>query len=53
MFLLDNMLQTSESEGFIYFEKYLAQLVKDGKISRETAELYAIRPKEIKKFLIV
>lgn len=51
-FLLDNVLQTSDSEGFIYFEKYLTNLVKEGKISAETANTYSIRPKELKKYLI-
>ncbi|MEX1052226.1 MAG: PilT/PilU family type 4a pilus ATPase [Patescibacteria group bacterium] len=52
-FLLDNVLQTSEAEGMIYFEKYLAALVREGKISAETANTYAIRPKELKKYLAI
>lgn len=50
-FLLDNVLQTSEADGMIYFEKYLVSLVKEGKISMETASTYSIRPKELKKYL--
>ncbi len=50
-FLIDNVLQTAESEGFIYFEKYLANLYSDGKISKDTAINYAIRPKEVGKYL--
>jgi twitching motility protein PilT len=50
-FLLDNVLQTSEGEGFIYFERYLAQLHSQGYISRETAKLFAIRPKDLEKYL--
>ncbi|MFH1826966.1 MAG: PilT/PilU family type 4a pilus ATPase [bacterium] len=52
-FLLDNVLQTSSAEGYIYFEKYLAKLVKEGKISTETAAIHAIRPKELKKYLTI
>ena len=50
-YLLDNVLQTSDAEGFIYFEKYLANLYKEGKISAETANIHAIRPKDLKKYL--
>jgi twitching motility protein PilT len=50
-FLLDNVLQTSESDGMIYFEKYLSQLIQAGKISPETANTYSIRPKDLKKYL--
>lgn len=50
-FLLDNVLQTSESEGFIYFEKYLVQLYSQGKITRQVAEAYSIRPKDLAKYL--
>lgn len=52
-YLLDNVLQTSDSEGFIYFEKYLANLFKEGKISAETANIHAIRPKDLKKYLVI
>lgn len=48
--LLDNILQTSERQGFILFEKYLKDLYEKGKISKETAIAFAIRPKEIEKF---
>lgn len=50
-FLLENVLQTSEQEGFIYFERYLSQLVEGGRITKETAFSYAIRPKELEKYL--
>lgn len=49
--LLDNVIQTSEEEGFIYFEKYLKKLYEIGKITREAAYKYAIRTREIEKFL--
>ncbi len=50
-FLLNNVLQTSEEEGFIFFEKYLNKLFIEGKISRETAVANAIRPKELEKYM--
>lgn len=50
-FLLDNVLETSQGEGLILFEKYVVNLVQEGKISKETAFAYAIRPKELEKFL--
>lgn len=50
-YLLDNVMQTSDSEGFIYFERYLAELVMQGKITKETAHMYAIRPKDLEKYL--
>lgn len=51
-YLLDNVLQTSDSEGFIFFERYLAQLLKEGKISKQTAEAYALRPKDLEKYAV-
>jgi len=48
-FLIDNILQTQESEGQIIFEKYLVSLYKEGLISRETAYSFAIRPKILEK----
>lgn len=48
--LLDNVIQTSESEGFMYFEKYLKKLYEEGKITKENAIAYSIRPREIEKF---
>lgn len=50
-FLLDNVIETSEEQGMLLFEKYLIQLVRKGLILQETALRYAIRPNEIKKFL--
>ncbi len=51
-FLLNNILETEESEGFILFEKYLLNMYRNGEISKETAFSYAIRPKEMEKFII-
>ncbi len=50
-YLLNNILETEESEGFILLEKYLLNMYKNGEISKETALTYAIRPKEMEKFI--
>ncbi|MDH7476143.1 MAG: PilT/PilU family type 4a pilus ATPase [Microgenomates group bacterium] len=50
-FMLDNVLETSEESGMILMEKYLLKLYREGKITKETALSYAIRPNEINKFL--
>lgn len=50
-YMIDNVLQTSEAEGLIYFERYLAHLYKSGLISRETAAQYALRPKDLEKYI--
>ncbi len=50
-YLLDNVLQTSDSEGFIFFERYLAGLLKEGKITKETAMAYSLRPKDLEKYI--
>ncbi|MCX7956059.1 MAG: PilT/PilU family type 4a pilus ATPase [Patescibacteria group bacterium] len=50
--LINNILETSEREGQIIFEKSLANLYRQGLISKETAFSFAIRPKEIEKFII-
>ena len=50
-FMIDNIMETSESENMIIFEKSLAKLHAKGLISRETAYAAAIRPSEIKKFI--
>lgn len=49
--LLDNVMETNESQGLYLFEKYLAMLVEKGFITRETAYEYALRPSLIKKFI--
>jgi len=50
-YLLDNVIQTSESDGFIYFERNLSELLKDGKISKETAKAFSLRPKDLDKYI--
>jgi twitching motility protein PilT len=49
--MLDNIIQTGEEYGMILFEKYLTKLYTQGKISRDTAHSFAIRPSEIKKLV--
>jgi twitching motility protein PilT len=49
---LDNVIETSESDGMILFEKYLLKLYTLGHISRETAHAYAIRKNIIQKLII-
>jgi twitching motility protein PilT len=49
--LLNNVLLTGEAEGFVIFEKYLASLYSAGRISRDTAFSFAIRPKELEKLI--
>ncbi|MGB9847716.1 MAG: type IV pili twitching motility protein PilT, partial [Minisyncoccia bacterium] len=50
-YLINNVLETSEAEGQILFEKNLLSLYQTGLISKETAFSYAIRPKELEKFI--
>lgn len=50
-FLISNILETSESEGSLLFEKNLLKLYQTGLISKETAMTYAIRPKEIVRLI--
>jgi twitching motility protein PilT len=49
--LLDNILETSEEQNLILFEKYLVSMYQKGLISQETVLTYAIRPEEVKKLL--
>lgn len=50
--LIDNVIQTSAHEGMRLLEKSLYELYTGGKISKETALSYAIRPNEIKKLIM-
>jgi len=49
--MIDNVIQTSGGLGMMSMESTLAKLVIEGKISLETARLYALRPEEVLKFL--
>lgn len=48
---IDNLIQTSAEMGMTTLENSLAVLVKEGKISREVALRYALRPELLNKLL--
>ncbi|MDP2632895.1 MAG: type IV pilus twitching motility protein PilT [Candidatus Curtissbacteria bacterium] len=45
--MVDNIIQTSSELGMRTLESRLAELVKNGKISLETARSYALRPEDL------
>jgi twitching motility protein PilT len=45
--LIDNIIQTSAELGMVPLDTDLAQLVNSGKISLETAQLYALQPESL------
>ncbi|PIS15084.1 type IV pili twitching motility protein PilT [Candidatus Shapirobacteria bacterium CG09_land_8_20_14_0_10_38_17] len=45
--MIDNIIQTSAEMGMMNLETSLANLVNSGKISLETAQAYALRPREL------
>lgn len=49
--MIDNIIQTSGEYGMNTLESCLAGLVSGGVISMETAEAYATRPDEIKRYI--
>jgi twitching motility protein PilT len=49
--MIDNIMQTSSEYGMNTLELSLANLAKNGVISMETAEAYATRPDEIKRYM--
>jgi len=51
VYMLENVLITGEDAGMVLFEKYLARLYQTGKVSRNAALAYAIRPNVINKFI--
>lgn len=50
-YLIDNVIETSAESGMQILEKSLADMVKLGKISEETAIRYALRPQLLAKLL--
>ncbi len=50
-YMLDNLIQTSAELGMVSLESSLAFLVKTGKIARETALSFALRPELLEKLL--
>jgi twitching motility protein PilT len=51
-FMLDNVLETSEEQGMIIFEKYLMKLYREGYITKDTAVEHALRRNLIEKFIV-
>lgn len=49
--LLDNIIQTSGELGMVTLETALANAVKSGRISVETAVAYSVRPEELGRIL--
>jgi twitching motility protein PilT len=50
--LIENVLDTSAAEGMTTMEKSLLALYREGKISREAAQQYAIRLRQIKRMIM-
>ncbi len=50
-YLISNILETTEGEGSLLLEKNLLNLYRAGVISKETAFSFAIRPKELERFI--
>jgi len=48
---IDNILQTSTEVGMNTIEMSLASLIKNGKISLETAQSYSVRPDELNRLI--
>jgi twitching motility protein PilT len=49
--LIDNIMQTSAESGMLTLETSLAKLVKEGKITQQSAMAYAVRPEELARLL--
>jgi len=48
---IDSIIQTSSEAGMNTLESSLAQLVRDGKITIETAKTYALRPEQLSRMI--
>ena len=48
---LENIIETSEDQGFILLEKYLVKLYQEGKITKQTALDNAVREEVIRNYL--
>lgn len=49
--LIDNLIQTSAESGMMSLETSLTYLIREGKISQETAMNYSLRPQLLNKLL--
>lgn len=45
--LIDNVIQTSVEQGMMTLEMDLARLIKEGKVSLDQAQVFALRPEEL------
>jgi twitching motility protein PilT len=50
-YMIDNLIQTSAEAGMVNLETSLALLTREGKITAETAQNYALRPELVNKLL--
>jgi twitching motility protein PilT len=48
---IDSMIQTSTEVGMVTLEATLAELVKKGKISVDTAQTYCLRPEQLSRLI--
>jgi twitching motility protein PilT len=51
MHQIDNVIRTSSDIGMIYLEKSLVNLVREGAISVQRAQEYAVNPEEVLRLL--
>lgn len=51
MYQVDNVIRTSSDIGMIYLEKSLVNLVREGVISVQRAQEYAVHPEEVLRLL--
>ncbi|MGI5826148.1 MAG: type IV pilus twitching motility protein PilT [Patescibacteria group bacterium] len=49
--MIDNIMQTSGSLGMSTLENSLVTLINEGKITMDTARLYALRPEEVNRMV--
>lgn len=49
--MIDNIIQTSGGMGMTTLESCLVKLVNEGKITLETARLFALRPEEVSRLI--
>lgn len=46
---LDNVITTSFDQGMVSLERALAQLVNEGKVDKEVAQAYSLKPEEFRR----
>jgi twitching motility protein PilT len=51
MYQIDNVIRTSSDIGMIYLERSLVNLVREGVISVQRAQEYAVHPEEVLRLL--